>query len=81
MILTKNIIDEIVSYIDFADIREFVKNYPELVRLEEITKKKIFTYYLIICNISEIKNIDLYNLKGKKKETQMKIFSKIQKNF
>lgn len=81
MILTKNIIDEIVSYIDFADIQEFVKNYPELVRLEEITKKKIFTYYLIICNISEIKNIDLYNLKWKKKETQMKIFSKIQKNF
>lgn len=79
MKLTKSIIDEMVSYIDFADIRAFVQNHPELVRLEEITKKKIFSSFLIINNISKIKNFDNFERGDAKK--QMIIFSKIQKNF
>lgn len=35
MQLTKEIIDEIVSYIDLKDIQEFVKNHPELVQEEK----------------------------------------------
>lgn len=58
MKLTKSIIDEIVSYIDFADIREFVQNHPELVKIEEFIKKKIFTNFIIVDNISKIYNLD-----------------------
>lgn len=64
MILTKNIIDEIVSYIDFADIRTFVQNNPELVKIEVLIKKKIFTNFIIMDNISKIYNLD--NIKVKK---------------
>lgn len=63
MKLTKSIIDEMVSYIDFADIRAFVQNHPELVRLEEITKKKIFSSFLIVDNISKIKNFDFMKIR------------------
>ena len=38
-------------------IREFVKNYPELVRLEEISKKKVFTSFILINDMSKIKII------------------------
>lgn len=61
MKLTKSIIDEMVSYIDFADIRAFVQNQPELVKIEEFIKKKIFTKFIIVDNISE--NYNLNNMK------------------
>ncbi|MGN1326773.1 MAG: hypothetical protein ACI4VQ_01640 [Clostridia bacterium] len=57
MKLTKNIIDEMVSYIDFADIRTFVQNHPELVRIEELIQKKIFTNFIIVDNISKVYNL------------------------
>ncbi len=65
MNLTKSIIDEMVTYIDFADIREFVKNNPVLVQLEKITKKNIFTSFILVENISEIKKFNLCNFKKK----------------
>lgn len=49
LILTKSIIDEMVSYIDFADIRAFVQNHPELVTEEE--KKQIFTIGSIVTGV------------------------------
>ena len=63
MNLTKSIIDQMVTYIDFADIREFVKNYPELVRLEEISKKKVFTRFMLINDISKIENLDCIKIR------------------
>lgn len=64
MKLTKGIIDDILSYIDFADIRAFVQNQPEQVRIEEFVKKKIFTTYFIVDNISKIRNFN--NMKIRK---------------
>lgn len=58
MKLTKSIIDDMVSYIDFADIRAFVQHHPELVRIEEYVKKKIFTTFVIVDNFSKIYNFD-----------------------
>lgn len=65
MKLTKSIIDEIVSCIDFADIRVFVQNHPELVTEEEFLESLIFDSLIIKTKINKIDNLDFYiNLKG-----------------
>lgn len=71
MNLTKSIIDQMVTYIDFADIREFVKNYPELVRLEEISKKKVFTSFILINDMSKIKNLDCIKIRFERIKTKL----------
>lgn len=63
MNLTKEIMAEIVSYIDLADIKEFVLTHPELV--QEEGKKQIFTIGSIVTGviIQKIANLEYITLK------------------
>lgn len=64
MKLTKSIIDEIVSYIDFADIRAFVQNHSELVAEEEFLESLIFDSLIIKTKIQKANEYD-FIIKGK----------------
>lgn len=68
MTLTNEIIAEMVSYIDLADIKEFALNHPELVEKEN---KDIFIgsflINTIIRKITSIECIKIQNEKGSDK--------------
>ncbi len=66
MELNKPIIDEIVSYIDFADIRAFVQNHPELVAEEEFLGSLILDNLIIKTKITNSNKIDFMIWKGAK---------------
>lgn len=68
MTLTNEIIAEMVSYIDLADIKEFALNHPELV--EEENKDIFIGSFLIntiIRKITSIECIKIQNEKGSDK--------------
>ncbi len=73
MKLTKSIIAEMVSYIDFADIREFVKNYPQLVEAEETINKFIVDSFRILTRFT-IK----WNYKNEGTSKNVKKFNKFE---
>ena len=58
MNLTKNIIDEIVSYIDLKDIRDFVINNPQLVKAEETIKNLFWGSFISAIKIRKNKDYD-----------------------
>lgn len=58
MRLNKTVIDEMVSYIDFADIRAFVQNHPELVAEEEFLESLIFDSLIIKTKITKSNSFD-----------------------
>ena len=58
MNLTKNIIDEIVSYIDLKDIRDFVINNQQLVKAEETIKNLFFGSFILARKIRKNKDYD-----------------------
>lgn len=66
MKLTKTIIDEMVSYIDFADIRAFVQNHPELVTEEEFLESLILNSLIIKTKITKNNKFDFMIWKGAK---------------
>ncbi len=60
MNLKKENIVEMVSYIDLADIKEFVLTHPELVQEEE--KKQIFTIGSLVTGVIIAKSIKIDHL-------------------
>ena len=66
MNLTNEIIADIVSYVNLADIKEFVLTHPEVVQEEEFLETLIFGSWIIKTKITKSNNFDFVIWKGAK---------------